>query len=418
VRSRQAFPDIRQELRHIRTNIKGTVMTQDIVILGGARTAIGTFGGSLAGTPPIDLGTAAAKAAMERAGVTPDRIGHVAFGNVINTEPRDMYLSRVAAMQAGVPDVVPAMNVNRLCGSGVQAIVSVAQSLMLGDAEFGLAGGAENMSRSPYLLQNARWGQKMGDVKSLDMMLGTLNCPFGSGHMGVTAENVAAEHGISREDMDAFALESQQRAAAAIAAGYFTEQITPVEIRVKRDTVNFEVDEHPKATTAEALASLRPVFKKDGSVTAGNASGINDGAAAVVLATAEAAEKSGLTPRARIIGYAHAGVRPEVMGIGPVPAVENLLARTGLTVGDFDVIESNEAFASQAVAVSRKLGFDPAIVNPNGGAIALGHPVGATGAIITVKAMYELERIGGRRALITMCIGGGQGIALAIERMG
>lgn len=393
-------------------------MTQDIVILGGARTAIGTFGGSLAGTPPIDLGTAAAKAAMERAGVTPDRIGHVAFGNVINTEPRDMYLSRVAAMQAGVPDVVPAMTVNRLCGSGVQAIVSVAQSLMLGDAEFGLAGGAENMSRSPYLLQNARWGQKMGDVKSLDMMLGTLNCPFGSGHMGVTAENVAAEHGISREDMDAFALESQQRAAAAIAAGYFKEQITPVETRVKRDTVNFEVDEHPKATTAEALSGLRPVFKKDGSVTAGNASGINDGAAAVVLATAEAAEKSGLTPRARIIGYAHAGVRPEVMGIGPVPAVENLLARTGLTAGDFDVIESNEAFASQAVAVSRKLGFDPAIVNPNGGAIALGHPVGATGAIITVKAMYELERIGGRRALITMCIGGGQGIALAIERMG
>ena len=393
-------------------------MTQDIVILGGARTAIGTFGGSLAGTPPIDLGTAAAKAAMERAGVTPDRIGHVAFGNVINTEPRDMYLSRVAAMQAGVPDVVPAMNVNRLCGSGVQAIVSVAQSLMLGDAEFGLAGGAENMSRSPYLLQNARWGQKMGDVKSLDMMLGTLNCPFGSGHMGVTAENVAAEHGISREDMDAFALESQQRAAAAIAAGYFKEQITPVEVRVKRDTVNFEVDEHPKATTAEALAGLRAVFKKDGSVTAGNASGINDGAAAVVLATAEAAEKSGLTPRARIIGYAHAGVRPEVMGIGPVPAVENLLARTGLKAGDFDVIESNEAFASQAVAVSRKLGFDPAIVNPNGGAIALGHPVGATGAIITVKAMYELERIGGRRALITMCIGGGQGIALAIERMG
>jgi len=393
-------------------------MTQDIVILGGARTAIGTFGGSLAGTPPIDLGTAAAKAAMERAGVTPDRIGHVAFGNVINTEPRDMYLSRVAAMQAGVPDVVPAMNVNRLCGSGVQAIVSVAQSLILGDAEFGLAGGAENMSRSPYLLQNARWGQKMGDVKSLDMMLGTLNCPFGSGHMGVTAENVAAEHGISREDMDAFALESQQRAAAAIAAGYFKEQITPVETRAKRDTVNFEVDEHPKATTAEALAGLRPVFKKDGSVTAGNASGINDGAAAVVLATAEAAEKSGLTPRARIIGYAHAGVRPEVMGIGPVPAVENLLAQTGLTAGDFDVIESNEAFASQAVAVSRKLGFDPAIVNPNGGAIALGHPVGATGAIITVKAMYELERIGGRRALITMCIGGGQGIALAIERMG
>lgn len=393
-------------------------MTQDIVILGGARTAIGTFGGALADTPPIDLGTAVAKAAMARAGVAPDHIGHVAFGNVINTEPRDMYLSRVAAMQAGVPDVVPAMNVNRLCGSGVQAIVSVAQSLMLGDAEFGLAGGAESMSRSPYLLQNARWGQKMGDVKSLDMMLGTLNCPFGSGHMGITAENVAAEHGISREDMDAFALESQQRAAAAIAAGYFKEQITPIDARVKRDTVAFEVDEHPKATSAEALAGLRAAFKDGGSVTAGNASGINDGAAAVVLATAGAAEKSGLTPRARIIGYAHAGVRPEVMGIGPVPAVENLLARTGLKASDFDVIESNEAFASQAVAVSRKLGFDPAVVNPNGGAIALGHPVGATGAIITVKAMYELERIGGRRALITMCIGGGQGIALAIERMG
>ncbi|QFT58317.1 Beta-ketothiolase BktB [Sulfitobacter sp. THAF37] len=393
-------------------------MTKDIVILGGARTAIGTFGGALAGVAPIDLGCTAAKAAIERAGVAPDRIGHVAFGNVINTEPRDMYLSRVAAMQAGVPEEVPAMNVNRLCGSGVQAIVSVMQSLMLGDAEFGLAGGAENMSRSPYLLQNARWGQKMGDVRSVDMMLGTLNCPFGSGHMGVTAENVAAEHGISRADMDAFALESQERARAAIEAGHFKEQITPVDVKVKRETVAFEVDEHPKATTAEALAGLRPVFKKDGAVTAGNASGINDGAAALVLATADAAQKAGLTPRARILGYAHAGVRPEVMGIGPVPAVEKLLERTGLRAEDFDVIESNEAFAAQAVAVSRKLNFDPAKVNPNGGAIALGHPVGATGAIITVKALYELERIGGKRALITMCIGGGQGIALAIERMG
>jgi acetyl-CoA C-acetyltransferase len=249
------------------------------------------------------------------------------------------------------------------------------------------------------------------------MLLGTLNCPFGTGHMGVTAENVAAEHQITREDQDAFALESQRRAMAAIAAGYFKDQITPVDVRVKRDMVAFEVDEHPKATTAQALAGLRPVFQKDGSVTAGNASGINDGAAAVVLATADAAQKAGLTPRARIIGYAHAGVRPEVMGIGPIPAVERLLARTGLSASDFDVIESNEAFASQALAVSKKLGFDPAIVNPNGGAIALGHPVGATGAIITVKAMYELERIGGKRALITMCIGGGQGIALAIERM-
>ncbi len=392
-------------------------MSQDIVILGGARTAIGTFGGALAGTTAIDLGTAAAKAAMARAGVAADQIGHVVFGNVINTEPRDMYLSRVAAMQAGVPDSVPAMNVNRLCGSGVQAIVSATQSLMLGDADFALAGGAESMSRAPYILPDARWGQKMGDVKTLDMLLGTLNCPFGTGHMGVTAENVAAEHQITREDQDAFALESQRRAMAAIAAGYFKDQITPVDVRVKRDMVAFEVDEHPKATTAQALAGLRPVFQKDGSVTAGNASGINDGAAAVVLATADAAQKAGLTPRARIIGYAHAGVRPEVMGIGPIPAVERLLARTGLSASDFDVIESNEAFASQALAVSKKLGFDPAIVNPNGGAIALGHPVGATGAIITVKAMYELERIGGKRALITMCIGGGQGIALAIERM-
>ncbi|MFK7837298.1 MAG: acetyl-CoA C-acyltransferase family protein [Sulfitobacter sp.] len=392
-------------------------MNNDIVILSGARTAIGTFGGSLAGTTTIELGTAAAKAALHRGGVEPDQIGHVAFGNVINTEPRDMYLSRVAAMQAGVPDSVPAMNVNRLCGSGVQAIVSAAQSLMLGDADFALAGGAENMSRAPYIMQDARWGQKMGDVKTRDMLLGTLNCPFGTGHMGVTAENVAAEHQISRADQDAFALESQRRAAAAIEAGHFKEQITPVEVRVKRDLVPFEVDEHPKATTAEALSGLRAVFQKDGSVTAGNASGINDGAAAVVLATADAAEKAGLSPRARVLGYAHAGVRPEVMGIGPVPAVENLLARTGLSVEDFDVIESNEAFASQALAVTKNLGFDAARVNPNGGAIALGHPVGATGAIITVKALYELERIEGKRALITMCIGGGQGIALAIERL-
>ncbi|MEL6597738.1 MAG: acetyl-CoA C-acyltransferase family protein [Pseudomonadota bacterium] len=389
----------------------------DIVILGGARTAIGTFGGSLAGTAPIDLGTVAAKAAMERAGVEGGQIGNVVFGHVINTEPRDMYLSRVAAMQAGVPDTVPAMNVNRLCGSGVQAIVSVIQSLTLGDAVFGLAGGAESMSRAPYLLPSARFGQKMGDVGAVDMMLGALNCPFGTGHMGVTAENVAAEHDVTREQQDAFALESQQRAAAAIEAGHFASQIAPVEVRVKRDMVPFEVDEHPKATTAEALAGLRTVFQKDGTVTAGNASGINDGAGAVVLATAEAAEKAGLTPKFRVLGYAHAGVRPEVMGIGPVPAVENLLARTGLTVSDFDVIESNEAFAAQALAVTKGLGLDAAKVNPNGGAIALGHPVGATGAIITVKAMYELERIQGSKALITMCIGGGQGIALAIERI-
>ncbi|SFO92498.1 acetyl-CoA C-acyltransferase family protein [Tranquillimonas alkanivorans] len=389
----------------------------DIVILGGARTAIGTFGGALAGTPPIELGTVAAKAALDRAGVEGGQIGHVAFGHVINTEPRDMYLSRVAAMQAGIPETVPSMNVNRLCGSGAQAIVSVVQSLMLGDADFGLAGGAESMSRSPYILPQARWGQKMGDAGAQDMMLGALNCPFGTGHMGVTAENVAAEHGVSRGDQDAFALESQTRAARAIEEGRFRAQIVPVEVRVKRDTVAFDTDEHPKATTAEALAGLRPVFQKDGSVTAGNASGINDGAAALVLARAEAAEAAGLKPAFRVLGYAHAGVRPEVMGIGPVPAVKALLAKTGLSAGDFDVVESNEAFAAQALAVSRKLGLDPAKVNPNGGAIALGHPVGATGAIITVKAMYELERTGGRLALVTMCIGGGQGIALALEKI-
>ncbi|PUB18440.1 acetyl-CoA C-acyltransferase family protein [Yoonia sediminilitoris] len=389
----------------------------DIVILGGARTAIGTFGGSLAGTSPIELGTTAAKAALERAQVAGDKIGHVAFGQVINTEPKDMYLSRVAAMQAGVPDSVPAMNVNRLCGSGVQAIVSVAQSLMLGDADFGLAGGAECMSRSPFIIADQRWGAKMGDIVTQDMMLGTLNCPFGTGHMGVTAENVSGEFGISRAEQDAFALQSQQRAAAAMAAGHFDSQITPVKVKRKREMVDFVTDEHAKATTAEALAGLRPVFQKDGTVTAGNASGLNDGAAAIVLATADAAEKAGLTPKFRILGYAHAGVRPEVMGIGPIPAVQNLLAKTGLSVGDFDVIESNEAFAAQALAVSKELGFDPAKVNPNGGAIALGHPVGATGAIITIKAMYELERTSGKRALITMCIGGGQGIAMAIERI-
>ena len=389
----------------------------DIVILGGARTAIGTFGGALAGTPPATLGAIAAKEAMARSGVEGGQIGNVVFGHVINTEPRDMYLSRVAAMDAGIPDTSPAMNVNRLCGSGAQAIVSVVQSLMLGDSDFGLAGGAENMSRSPYMVTSQRWGQKMGDVKTLDAMLGALNCPFGTGHMGVTAENVAAEHDISRQAQDAFALESQARAGRAIEEGRFKDQIVPVEVKVKRDMVAFDTDEHPKATTAEALAGLRTVFQKDGTVTAGNASGINDGAAAIVLARAEAAEKAGLKPRARVLGYAHAGVRPEVMGIGPVPAVENLMARTGLRIEDFDVIESNEAFAAQALAVNKGLGLDAAKVNPNGGAIALGHPVGATGAIITVKALYELERIGGKKALITMCIGGGQGIALAIEAL-
>lgn len=390
----------------------------DIVILSGARTAVGTFGGSLAGVKPIELAKNVSEAALERAGVEGGQIGNVVFGHVINTEPRDAYLSRAASMEAGVPNTTPAMNVNRLCGSGMQAIISAIQSLMLGDADFALAGGAENMSRSPYILQDARWGSKMGDVKSLDMMLGALTCPFGTGHMGITAENVASEHDITREQQDAFALESQQRAAKAIEAGYFKDQIVPVMIKKRREMVEFTTDEHVKANaTLEGLSALRPAFKKDGSVTAGNASGLNDGAAAVVLARASAAEAAGLKPRARIIGYGHAGVRPEVMGIGPVPAVENLLAKTGLSVSDFDVIESNEAFASQALAVNKGLGLDPAKVNPNGGAISLGHPVGATGAIIAVKALAELERTGGSKALITMCIGGGQGIALAFERL-
>jgi len=389
----------------------------DIVILGGARTAIGAFGGTLAGVSPIDLATHVSAAALLRSGVDRAQIGQIVFGHVINTEPRDMYLSRVAAIQAGIPETTPAMNVNRLCGSGAQAIVSVVQSLMLGDADFGLAGGAENMSRSPYILPQARWGQKMGDFSASDMMLGALNCPFGTGHMGITAENVALEHNISRADQDAFALESQIRAGVAISEGRFDSQIAPIEVKSRRQTITFATDEHPKQTNAETLAGLRSAFKKDGSVTAGNASGINDGAGALVLARAEAAEKAGLKPRARILGYAHAGVASELMGIGPIPAVQNLLARTGFDISEFDVIESNEAFAAQALAVNKGLEIDASRVNPNGGAIALGHPIGATGAIITIKAMYELERTCGKRALITMCIGGGQGIALAIERI-
>ncbi|PVH29000.1 acetyl-CoA C-acyltransferase family protein [Pararhodobacter oceanensis] len=389
----------------------------EIVILSGARTAIGTFGGALANTPVSEIATHVTKAALERAQVTPEQIGTVVFGHVINTEPRDMYISRVAAMQAGIPDSAPAMNVNRLCGSGAQAIVSVVQALALGDADFGVAGGAEAMSRSPYIVPSARWGQKMGDATAQDMMLGALTCPFGTGHMGVTAENVASEHEITREEQDAFALESQTRAAEAIAEGRFKEQIAPFTMKSRKGEVVFDTDEHPKSTSLEKLAGLRPAFQKDGSVTAGNASGINDGAAALVLARADAAKAAGLTPRARILGYAVAGVRPEVMGVGPIPAVEMLCRRIGMQPTDFDVIESNEAFAAQALAVNKALGLDSAKVNPNGGAIALGHPVGATGAIVTVKALYELERTGGKFGLITMCIGGGQGIALAIERL-
>ena len=389
----------------------------NIVILSGARTAIGTFGGSLFNVSPIELGTIVAKEALTRAGISPNKIGHVAFGHVINTETRDAYLSRVAAIKAGIPDSTPAMNVNRLCGSGLQAIVSVMQSLLLGDAEFGLAGGAENMSQAPYFLQKTRWGQKMGDTIAQDTLLGALNCPFGTGHMGITAENVAKENNISREAQDLFALESQNRAAAAIKAGYFDEQIVPVVIQRKRESIEFKADEHPKMSTIQSLTGLKTAFQKDGTVTAGNASGLNDGAGALVLGTEDATNAAGLKPRARIIGYAHAGVRPEVMGIGPVPAVQNLLKKTDLSVKDFDVIESNEAFAAQALAVNKNLELDPNKVNPNGGAIALGHPIGATGAIIAIKALYELERTRGSKALITMCIGGGQGIALAIERL-
>ena len=385
----------------------------DIYILSAARTAIGSFGGSLSALSPIDLATHVTRAALDRAGMDPARVGTVVFGHVINTEPRDMYLSRVAARNAGVPDETPAMNVNRLCGSGAQAIVSAMQMLQLGDAEIALAGGAECMSRAPYILSAARFGQKMGDTKAVDMMTGALTCPFGTGHMGVTAENIAARQGITRQAQDAFALQSQARAAQAIAEGRFVDQIAPIEVATRKGHLHFAQDEHPKPTTMEALAALRPAFQKDGTVTAGNASGINDGAAALVLARGTA----GGTPRARIMGYAGAGVAPDVMGLGPIPAVQALCRKLGMRPADFDLVESNEAFAAQALAVSAALDLDPARVNPNGGAISLGHPVGATGALITVKALYELERSGGKTALITLCIGGGQGIALAIERV-
>ncbi|MEO1724174.1 MAG: acetyl-CoA C-acyltransferase family protein [Pseudomonadota bacterium] len=391
-------------------------MARDVVILDGARTPIGTFLGALSSIAPTATGAHVAKAALERADVAPDRIGHVVMGHVINTEPRDMYLSRVAAIEAGVPDTTPAMNVNRLCGSGAQAVVSALQSVAMGDADYAMAGGAEAMSRSPHAM-NVRTGQKMGDAGMVDMMIGALNCPFGTGHMGVTAENVAAEHQISREDQDAFALESQKRAGAAIEAGHFRDQIAPVTVKTRKGEIVVDTDEHAKPrTTAEDLARLRPVFKKDGTVTAGNASGINDGAAAIVLADAETAAREGKKVRAKVLGYAHAGVRPEVMGLGPIPAVSKLLERIGLSAGDFDVIESNEAFAAQACAVNKGLGLDTAKVNPNGGAIALGHPIGATGAILVLKCLAELERTNTKRGLVTMCIGGGQGIALAFER--
>ena len=386
-----------------------------VVFLSAVRTAIGTFGGTLKDVSAIDLGTIAASAAIERSNIPADYVGLSVFGNVIQGEGRDPYLSRVVSVNAGVPKGAPAMAVNRLCGSGLQAIVSASQSIMLGDASVALAGGAESMSNGGMVIKGLRWGYKMGGTETVDLMQAALQDPFGHGAMGVTGENVAERYNVTREDQDNFALSSQTRAAAAIEAGLFADQIVPVEIQTRKGTVVFDQDEHPRATTAEKLASLRTVFKKDGTVTAGNASGINDGAAALVLASEKHALAQGLRPLARLLSYGHAGVEPDEMGVGPIPASRRALERAGLTPRDLSVVESNEAFAAQAVHVTRELGLDPAIVNPNGGAIALGHPVGATGAIIATKCIHELQRTGGRYGLVTMCIGGGQGIAIVVE---
>ncbi|HEX9173442.1 MAG TPA: acetyl-CoA C-acyltransferase family protein [Telluria sp.] len=391
---------------------------REIVVLGAARTAIGSFGGSLKDVPLATLATTAVKAALERSGVPAAEVGHVVMGNVVPTEPRDAYLSRVAAVDAGIPYETPAFNVNRLCGSGLQAIVSAAQAILLGDTDIAIGGGAESMSRGPYLLPAARWGARMGDSVAQDYMMGILHDPWQKIHMGMTAENVAERYGVTRAMQDALALESQQRAARAIGAGYFKQQIAPVAIETRKGTVLFDTDEHVRGdVTAAQLAGMRAAFKKDGTVTAGNASGLNDGAAALVLAEAGRAAALGLKPLARLVGYAHAGVEPLYMGIGPIPATQAVLKRTGLRIEDMDVIEANEAFAAQACAVAQALAFDPAKVNPNGSGISLGHPVGATGALISTKAIYELHRTGGRYALVTMCIGGGQGIAAIFERL-
>ena len=394
-------------------------MSREVVVVAGVRTGIGTYGGSLKDIPPIELATTVVRESLLRAGVEGKDVGHVVFGHVVNTEPRDLYLSRVAAIQGGCAEGTPAMNVNRLCGSGLQAIVSASQAILLGDADIAIGGGAENMSRGPYASLNTRWGARMGDSKMVDMVLGALHDPFQTIHMGVTAENIAAKWGISREEQDAIATESHNRAPRATEAGYFKGQIVPVMIKTKKGETAYVADEHFRAGCSVAdMAKLKPVFlKENGTVTAGNASGINDAAAAVVLMEAGTAKARGAKPLARLVAYAHAGVDPKYMGIGPVPATQLALKKAGLTVNDLDVIEANEAFAAQACAVTRDLGLDPAKVNPNGSGISLGHPIGATGALITVKALHELQRIGGRYALVTMCIGGGQGIAAIFERM-
>jgi acetyl-CoA C-acetyltransferase len=392
---------------------------KEVLVLSGTRTAIGKYGGGLAAVPPCDLAATVIREAVRRAGVDPAEVGHVVFGNVIHTEVRDMYLSRVAAVNGGLPVETPAFTVNRLCGSGLQAIVSAAQAIQLGDCDVAVAGGAESMSRGQYWVSGLRWGQRMGDGVVIDAVVGGLTDPFDGCHMAITAENVAADYDVSRADQDALAAESHRRAAAAAAAGYFTEQITPVQVPGRKGAVTtVDADEHirPGVTVAD-LARLKPAFTKDGSVTAGNASGMNDAAAAVVLADAEYAERHGYAPLGRLVAYSHAGVEPRIMGIGPVPAVRKVLERADMKLDEIDLFEVNEAFAAQALAVVRELGLPPDRTNPNGSGISLGHPVAATGAILTVKALYELRRTGGRYALVTMCIGGGQGIAAIFERM-
>jgi acetyl-CoA C-acetyltransferase len=394
-------------------------MTREVVVVSAVRTAIGTYGGSLKDIPPTELAALVVREALARASTEGKDVGHVVFGHVVNTEPKDMYLSRVAAINGGCAEGTPAFNVNRLCGSGLQAIVSASQSILLGDTDVAIGGGAENMSRAPYASLVSRWGARMGDAKMVDMMVGALHDPFHNIHMGVTAENVAAKFGITREMQDALAVESHNRAEKATASGLFKDQIVPVMLKSKKGDVAYATDEHFRtgATMAD-FAKLKPVFVKDnGTVTAGNASGINDAAAAVVLMEAGAAKARGLAPMARLVGYAHTGLDPKIMGVGPISATQAVLKRTGLSVNDLDVIEANEAFAAQACAVTRELGLDPAKVNPNGSGISLGHPIGATGALITVKALHELQRVGGRYALVTMCIGGGQGIAAIFERV-